>query len=321
MKKFFIGLLKGLGYFGIYFGMQFLVSFVYGLVGGLSLVTKYIATGQSMQDPAVMERYMEEMMQLILDSAMPTVIISGLLTIGVVVLIFVCSKKNVTKALRLQPFHAGAVLPIVMMGLSFNVLTGLILSFIPEEAMSGYEQSSTAMFTGNFWVMVFGTVIVAPLVEEIIFRGLIYTRMKQGMSAIVAALLTSALFGVAHGQWVWMLYTFVFGLILIWVFERTKSLIANILLHFSYNLCAVLQMLLPEDTPDWVGIAIVAASVVLAAVGVFLFLKVPKAQEPAEEVLIPSEPAKVGSVSSEPAEEAAVSAEPVKKAENETNTV
>ena len=320
MKKFFIGLLKGLGYFGIYFGMQFLVSFVYGLVGGISLVTKYIVSGQSMQDPAVMERYMEEMIQIVLDSAMPTVIISGLLTLGVVVLIFVCSKKKVTKALCLQPFHAGAVLPIVIMGLGFNVLTGLILSFIPEEAMSGYEQSSAAMFTGNFWVMAFGTVIIAPLVEEIIFRGLIYTRMKQGMPAIVAALLTSALFGVAHGQWVWMIYTFVFGLLLIWVFERTKSLIANILLHFSYNLCAVLQMLLPEDTPDWAGIAIVAASVVLAAVGIFLFLRVPKVPEPAEEVQVPSEAAKAVWASSEPVGEAAVSTEPVKEAENETDT-
>ena len=145
--------------------------------------------------------------------------------------------------------------------------------------MSAYEASSSMVTSGHPVVMVLATVIAAPVIEEIIFRGLAYTRMKKGMPTAVAVILSSALFGVAHGQWVWMLYAFVFGLVLIWVFEHSKSLLANILLHLSYNGSAMLQMLIPENTPEGVWIAVNIGSVVVAAISIFWFAKVEGGRE------------------------------------------
>lgn len=282
MKKFFLGLLKALGYFAIYFGMQLLVSFVYTTAGVIRTAIRYTEGGTNLLDPVVFQQYMDEALQVVSASAMPTVIISGVLTIGVLWLIFVCRKKKITKELCLRKFHPGAVVPIVLMGLGFNVVTGLVLSFVPEKWMSAYEASSSLIMTDNMVLLILGTVLMAPLVEEIIFRGLLYTRMKKGMPAAAAMVLSSAVFGVAHGQWVWMIYAFVFGMVLVWTFERTKSLLANILLHLSYNACAVLQLLIPEDAPDWVAAAVVFGSVAAAVLGVFWFLKIPKGEEPAE---------------------------------------
>lgn len=212
MKKFFLSLLKALGYFGIYLGTQMAVSMMYSIIVVVPVVVKY--------------------------------------SLG-----------------------------------NYN-LTDVLLSLLPEAWLASYEASSSVAFLGELWVMVIGTVIIAPIVEEIIFRGLAYTRMKKGMPKVVAMLLAAALFGLAHGHPVWMLYTFVFGLALIWVFERTKSLFGSILLHVSYNLCAVLQLLLPADTPDWVGTVMVAAAVLVTAIGMFWFLKIPKAEEPVEELAV-----------------------------------
>lgn len=278
MKKFFIGLLKGIGYFGIYFGMQLLVTLVYSIVGMIPIAMKYTTHYRNVFEPEIFSRYMEEVMQVVLDSAMPAVIISGILTIGVLWLIFVCRKKKFAQEICLRKLQPAGIAPIMLMGLSLNVVTGLVLGLIPEEWMSAYEATSSMVMTGNTVVMILATVIMAPVIEEIIFRGLAYTRMKKGMPTAVAVILSSALFGVAHGQWVWMLYAFVFGLVLVWVFERSKSLLANMLLHLSYNGCAMLQMLIPEDASEAVWMAINIASVAVAAISIFWFAKLPKAE-------------------------------------------
>lgn len=285
MKKFFIGLLKALGYFGIYFGLQSLVTVIYSVVGIVPIAMKYSLGGQNVFEPGIFEQYMEEAMQVVAASAMPSVIISGILTIGILWLIFVCRKKKFAKEIGLRKLRPATIAPLVLMGLSLNVVTGLVLSFAPEEWMSAYEASSSLVMTDNTVLMVLGTVIMAPLIEEIIFRGLGYTRMKKGMPTAAAVILSSALFGVAHGQWLWMLYAFAFGLVLVWVFERTKSLLGNILLHLSYNGCAMLQLLIPENAPDWVWIAINVGSIAVVAVSVFWFIKLPKGEEPVEEMI------------------------------------
>jgi len=279
MKKFFIGLLKGIGYFGIYFGMQLLVTTVYAIVGVVPVAMKYYTSEENVFAPDVFNRYMEEVLQVVMEAALPSVIISALLTIGVLWLIFVCRKKKFAQEISLRKMNPAAIAPLVLMGLSLNVVTGLVLSLVPEEWMSAYEASSSMVTSGHPVVMVLATVIAAPVIEEIIFRGLAYTRMKKGMPTAVAVILSSALFGVAHGQWVWMLYAFVFGLVLIWVFEHSKSLLANILLHLSYNGSAMLQMLIPENTPEGVWIAVNIGSVVVAAISIFWFAKVEGGRE------------------------------------------
>lgn len=279
MKKFFIGLLKGIGYFGIYFGMQLLVTTVYAIVGVVPVAMKYYTSEENVFAPDVFNRYMEEVLQVVMEAALPSVIISALLTIGVLWLIFVCRKKKFAQEISLRKMNPAAIAPLVLMGLSLNVVTGLVLSLVPEEWMSAYEASSSMVTSGHPVVMALATVIAAPVIEEIIFRGLAYTRMKKGMPTAVAVILSSALFGVAHGQWVWMLYAFVFGLVLVWAFEHTKSLLANILLHLSYNGCAMLQLLIPENAPETVWMAINIGSVVVAAISIFWFAKVEGGRE------------------------------------------
>jgi len=77
------------------------------------------------------------------------------------------------------------------------------------------------------------------------------------------------------------------GMILVWVFERTKSLLANILLHLSYNGCAMLQLLIPEAAGEGVWMAFYIGSIVVAAVGIFWFAKLPRGEEPVEEAVAP----------------------------------
>lgn len=284
MKRFFKSLLHALGYFGIYLGIQFWVSNIYSIVVAIPVIVKYALGRYDLSDPVVFGQYMDEIMQPLLDSVMLLTVISGVLTVGVICLIFVCRKKKLTKELCLRKLSGGTAVSLVLMGLGFNVLTTVLFSFLPEAWIASYEEAAASTFIGDFWLVAIGTAIMAPLVEELIFRGLIYTRLKKGMPVVAAMVLTSVWFGLMHGHPLWIAYATVLGLIMGWIFERTKSLFGSMLFHFGYNLFAVIGMTFPEEIPTAVGIVMTCIGVVAAAVGSYWFLRIPKAEEPVEEI-------------------------------------
>jgi len=279
MKNFFISLLKALGYFGIYLGAQFLVTFVYMFFASISVAGKYALGNYDLTDPLVFNQYMDEVTQLLLEASMPITILTGLLTVGIICLVFLCRKKKLAKELSFRKISGGTALSAALMGFGFNYVLGLLFLFLPEEWIASYAEASDAAFTGEFWIIAVAIVIMAPLVEEIVFRGLIYTRLKKGMPVAAAAVITAVWFGVMHGHPLWIAYAALFGLVMIWIFERTKSLFGSMAFHFGYNLLAAISMALPENIPDWVGLVMLGVGVLASVVGVYWFLKIPKAVE------------------------------------------
>ncbi len=94
------------------------------------------------------------------------------------------------------------------------------------------ESQSVALLTGLFFLLV----ILAPVAEEIIFRGCLYRFLKGTMSMTGAVLLSSLLFGAIHLHLAGLPVLIAFGAVLCLVYERTGSLKAPILLHSFFNL-------------------------------------------------------------------------------------
>ncbi len=82
------------------------------------------------------------------------------------------------------------------------------------------------------------SVLIAPIVEETLFRGLLFGSLANRFSAILAAIVSSAIFAVLHGQLNVMIYTFCLGLILCWLYKRSGSILPGILLHLLNNVIA-----------------------------------------------------------------------------------
>ena len=282
MKRFFISVLKALGYFGIYLGAQLSVTVVYMIYTIIPVAVKYSVGNYDLTDPVIFERYMEEALQPVLDATMPLTILSGLLTLGVICLIFKCRKKKIAKEVRLCRISGGTALSVGMMGFGINFVLGILFNFLPKEWLESYEATASAAFSGELWLVAITVAVMAPIVEEFLFRGLIYTRLKQGMPMVAAVAVSSLWFGAMHGQPLWIAYASLLGLVMVWIFERTGSLLASMAFHFGYNLVAVISMALPEDTPEWIGIVLSVAGLAFAAVGTYWFLKIPKAEISAE---------------------------------------
>lgn len=89
----------------------------------------------------------------------------------------------------------------------------------------------------------FSTVVITPIIEEMIFRGFLYGKLREVLagkisnlaSIIVSVVLTSALFGLMHGQWNVGVDVFGLSVILCLLREITGTIHAGILLHILKN--------------------------------------------------------------------------------------
>jgi len=116
------------------------------------------------------------------------------------------------------------------------VLTAVAMSFswfdVDQVQNTGFSGVS---FGYEYMLAFFALVILAPVAEEILFRGYLYGKLKKYVPIWFAIILSSALFGLAHGAWNVGIDTFALGVVLCVVREITGSLWPSILLHSLKN--------------------------------------------------------------------------------------
>lgn len=81
-------------------------------------------------------------------------------------------------------------------------------------------------------------VVAAPLAEEFIFRGLVFGGLRRSMGLAPSMVMSAALFAIVHPP-VSMLPVFVLGLGAAFVYDRTRSLLAPVLMHALYNAAVI----------------------------------------------------------------------------------
>ncbi len=86
--------------------------------------------------------------------------------------------------------------------------------------------------------------ILAPIFEEIIFRGRLFSMLHRSVGALSSAVITALIFGLVHGDPRVMIDGFVAGMIFSFLYIRKRSIIAPILVHMCNNAIAYALMIL-----------------------------------------------------------------------------
>lgn len=96
-------------------------------------------------------------------------------------------------------------------------------------------------FTDRFSLWLFlSSVVIAPVVEEILFRGIIQKRIGRDFSPLVSIVIASIVFAISHFNPARLIRTFLSGLLLGAVYQKYKSLSLSISAHALINLLAFL---------------------------------------------------------------------------------
>ena len=171
---------------------------------------------------------------------------SGLLTIAAVLLFYLIRRKKLEESLWLRRVEgpgllAGAALaPALYLGITLAMMA------LPEAWMDSYAEASAGVGDGGVGGVI-AVVLVAPVVEEFIFRGLMMTRLARAMPGWLAAALSAAVFGACHGHPVWFAYAFALGVVFGLMDLRLGSIWPSILAHLVFNAIGQVFSLLPED--------------------------------------------------------------------------
>lgn len=128
---------------------------------------------------------------------------------------------------------SGAILAVFCSSLGSSALLTL-LDLAPD---ASYDALFAPRGAASKVMALLVMAIMAPCAEEILFRGLLFPRLLRYARSVPAALFSSLIFGAAHLDPVGAT---VFGLLMVVLYTRTRSLLAPILAHTLNNLVALL---------------------------------------------------------------------------------
>ena len=252
----FAALGKSVCYLTLFLGMQLAVM----LPLIVSAVSEAI-TGESVVDEATI-------LALLSIDTMTLSLISGLLTLIVVLAFYLIRRKKFSEALWLRPVPVPALLTGATLAPGLYLVVMTALAMLPKAWMDSYDEASAGIDSGTL-TGVIAIAVVAPIVEEVIFRGLMMNRLARVMPGWLAVVLSAAVFGVCHGHPVWFAYAFVLGAVFGFIDLRTNSILPSILGHVVFNAIGQIFSVIPETEE---GTEILIAMGVLLVVSIIALI-------------------------------------------------
>lgn len=165
---------------------------------------------------------------------------------------------------------------------AMSIVLEPLLDLFPAGQMDVMRQY---VLTGGAFTM-FTVIILAPVLEEMLFRGIIQESTSRFYGPMAGILIASAIFAIVHPNPQQIINAFFSGLILGYIYYRTRSLIPVIIIHAINNAVAyiiihqfpdsaifTLRQLIAHDTWYWVIYGVSAALLLIAAANLWSQLK------------------------------------------------
>ena len=135
----------------------------------------------------------------------------------------------------------------------FSYILTEVLALMPEVGAS-YEQTISAITKPTLDMLIL-VCIVAPVLEEAFFRGLVLGVLKRFAPFIVANVTQALAFGIYHGNLVQGVYAFLIGMYIGYIAYVTGTFLYTIVLHMSINIMGMfLPYMIPEDAAEYIKV-------------------------------------------------------------------
>lgn len=101
-----------------------------------------------------------------------------------------------------------------------------------DASYDSYTASFVSVSSALFIIL---TLFIAPMCEELFYRGIIFRSVKQLVHPLAAALMSAVFFAISHGTAIHLVPTFMLGILSCLVYEYTDNILCSILLHSLNN--------------------------------------------------------------------------------------
>ncbi|MBC2257526.1 CPBP family intramembrane glutamic endopeptidase [Listeria booriae] len=161
----------------------------------------------------------------------------------IIVWLLLRKQPRSTKIEQGQPASAGVSVIYAVLGFVALLIGQYIAIAIMSMFGVGGASQNTEMLgelARAVPLMIVFTSVLAPILEEIVFRKIIYGGLASRMNIHVAAVISSLFFGLMHMDLAYLLVYFVIGLVLCYMYTKTKRIAVPIAAHMLMNVIAMI---------------------------------------------------------------------------------
>lgn len=215
------------------------------LLAGVYLIQKTGGDADAMMQIAQSAAQSNKLYEQISNEMMNWVVyiegVAALITIPVMLFLFYRdskTEKEIGITTNKAPLwkYVGIILMSGAMALGLNNL--IFLSNL-SAASESYSDTMQTLYGQGFAVQILILGILMPACEELVYRGLVYKRLRYTSPFWAAAIYSSLVFAFTHGNLVQGLYGFLMGMMFCYVYEKYGSVKAPLLAHVTANILSV----------------------------------------------------------------------------------
>lgn len=132
---------------------------------------------------------------------------------------------------------------IAVLGIAYCLGANNLINFSRIiEVFPGFKDVEAFIYAGGVVMQLLILGLAAPIIEEVLFRGIIFRRMKEYCNPTMAIMLSGFVFGIYHFNIVQGIYATFMGIFLGYLYEKFHTLWAPILFHIAANVMSVLSV-------------------------------------------------------------------------------
>ena len=153
------------------------------------------------------------------------------------------TKPSVKTYFSLEKISTGLVLKSALLAFFFyHFVLGFLnlIGLLAPQLMESYRNAADSIDAGkdafSLVLSFFALVIAAPITEELIYRNMAISNMRSRLPKVLSVMLSSLIFGIFHGNLVWMLYAFGLGLVFGFLYVKSESIYVSLVVHTVFNL-------------------------------------------------------------------------------------
>ena len=132
---------------------------------------------------------------------------------------------------------------IILLGIALAFTLNIAVSYFINEfdiKDKNFDDLKDSIDNASLGLQLLVVAIIAPVVEEVIYRGLVYRRLRHSFGNISAIIASSILFGVLHGNLVQGIYASISGIVLAYIYYKKENIFLCIAYHMAANTSVVL---------------------------------------------------------------------------------
>ena len=134
-----------------------------------------------------------------------------------------------------------ALSAIVIVACVSIALNNLISMTPLVDVSAGYQEANANFYGSTLVLELISSAFMTPILEELVFRGILFTRLKSMLPKIPAIVVSALIFAIVHFNMVQFIYAFLLGIVLALLMDLADHVYPAIIGHVTANLIAVLR--------------------------------------------------------------------------------